>query len=82
MPPAPLQSASFRTALTIAAACYYAAADTIRAGIALDTAAFDANAHRLDYPRLAQMLLTALQAGLSPTKVREVLADVAARDQS
>ncbi|PBA38814.1 hypothetical protein CKJ63_25465 [Mycobacterium avium] len=67
--------------LTMAAACYYAASDTIRAGIALDTAALDANAQRLDYPRLAELLLTALQAGFSPTQVREVLSRITIRHQ-
>jgi hypothetical protein len=66
--------------LTVAAACYYAASDTIRAGIALDTSADEATAHHLDNPRLAQMLHTALQAGISPTQIRAVIATLATRE--
>lgn len=66
--------------LTLAAACYYAASDAVRVGIALDTAALDANANHLDYPNLARLLLTALQAGMPPAEVREILAAIAVRD--
>lgn len=63
-------------ALTISGACHYAAADTVRAGIALDVAAQDALTAHIDYPRLAQLLLTALSAGISPTEIREFLSSV------
>lgn len=66
--------------LTLAAGCYYAAADGVRAGIALDVAAAEANAAHLDYPRLAQMLLAALQAGLPPAEIRAALAATGHRD--
>ncbi|SBS77472.1 conserved hypothetical protein [uncultured Mycobacterium sp.] len=66
-------------ALTLAAACYYAGADAVRAGIALDVAAHDANDHRLDYPRLANLLHTALSAGISPTEIRHVLNSIGTR---
>ncbi|MBZ4566857.1 DUF4192 domain-containing protein, partial [Mycobacterium avium subsp. hominissuis] len=66
--------------LTLAAGCYYAAGDGVRAGIALDVAASEANAAHLDYPRLAQMLLAALQAGLPPAEIRAALAGVGRRD--
>lgn len=66
-------------ALTLAAACYYAASDAVRAGIALDVAAHDANDHRLDYPRLAQLLHTALSAGISPDQIRHVLNSIGTR---
>ena len=56
--------------LTIAAGAYYAAYDTVRAGIALDIAADEAAAQRLDFPRLASMLLAALNIGMPPEKVR------------
>lgn len=66
----------FVDALTLSGACHYAAADTVRAGIALDVAAQDALAAHIDYPRLAQLLLTALSAGISPTEIREFLSSV------
>ncbi|ORW10601.1 DUF4192 domain-containing protein [Mycobacterium kyorinense] len=66
--------------LTLAAGCYYAAADGVRAGIALDVAATEANAAHLDYPQLAQMLLSALQAGLPPAQIRAALAAAGHRD--
>jgi hypothetical protein len=60
--------------LTIAAGTYYAGYDAVRAGIALDIAATEAADHKLDYPRLAGMLRTALDGGLSPEQVRTALA--------
>lgn len=66
--------------LTIAAGAYYAAYDTVRAGIALDIAAAEATAQQLDYPRLATMLLSALNAGMSPDKVRVALGAAGRRD--
>jgi hypothetical protein len=65
--------------LTLAAACYYAGSDSVRAGIALDIAAHDANDHQLDYPRLANLLHTALSAGISPQQIRQVLNSIGTR---
>jgi hypothetical protein len=76
-----LTGAAHLQALTIAAACYYAAGDGVRAGIALDVAANDANAAHIEYPKLAQLLLAALQACISPTKLREVLSSIVAHDE-
>jgi hypothetical protein len=59
--------------LTIAAGAYYAAYDTVRAGIALDIAADEAAAQKLEFPRLASMLLSALSIGMPPEKVRVAL---------
>lgn len=66
--------------LTLAAGCYYVANDAVRAGIALDVAAAEANALHLPYPRLAQLLLTALQAGVPPTQIRATLAAIGHHD--
>lgn len=66
--------------LTIAAGAYYAAYDTVRAGIALDIAADEAAAQRLDFPRLASMLLSALNIGMPPEKVRNALGAAGRRD--
>jgi len=66
--------------LTLAAGSYYVAADAVRAGIALDVAADEANAQHLQYPRLAQMLLSALQSGMPPAKIRAALAAIGHRD--
>ena len=66
--------------LTIAAGAYYAAYDTIRAGIALDIAADEAAAQRLDFPRLASMLLSALNIGMPPENVRIALGAAGRRD--
>ena len=51
-------------ALTIAAACYCLLGDSIRAGIATDTALDEAQPTQTPPPRLALLLLTALRAGI------------------
>jgi len=66
--------------LTIAAGAYYAAYDTVRAGIALDIAADEAAAQQLEFPRLASMLLSALNIGMPPEKVRVALGAAGRRD--
>jgi hypothetical protein len=68
------------TTMALAAACYYVDGDGVRAGIALDIAASEANAARLDYPTLAQLLLTALQMGVPPAEIRSTLAAIRHRD--
>ena len=64
-------------ALTIAAAAYCLLGDTIRAGIAIDTALDEAAADLAPAPRLAMLLLAALRAGLPPQQIRRVLIDSA-----
>lgn len=60
-------------ALTVAATFHYINSDAVRAGIALDVADTDALAAGIEYPHLARLLLHALQAGLSPARLREAL---------
>jgi len=66
-------------ALTIAAVCYCLINDAVRAGIALDAALDEAARLGVDPPRLATMLLDALQSGIHPSVVRRVVADAARR---
>jgi len=62
-------------ALTVAAVCFCLLGDTVRAGIATDTALDEADTTHTPAPRLAVLLLAALQAGMPPAKIREIIAE-------
>lgn len=64
-------------ALTIAAVAYCLLGDTVRAGIAIDTALDEAQAAHAPAPRLAMLLLAALRAGLAPEHIQRVIIDSA-----
>jgi hypothetical protein len=67
-------------ALTVAAACYCLLGDSIRAGIAADTALDEAQATKTPPPRLALMLLTALRSGIPPQQIRRAIIDATTPD--
>lgn len=77
-----LTGAARLEALTVAAACHYMAADAVRAGIALDVAATEANAGHRDYPMLANLLLSALQGGATPIAIRQIISGLADRTEN
>lgn len=62
-------------ALTIAAVVYCLLGDTIRAGIAIDTALDEAQVAHTPAPRLAMLLLAALRAGLPPEQIQRAIID-------
>ncbi|MBS9535583.1 DUF4192 domain-containing protein [Mycobacterium sp. M1] len=64
-------------ALVIAAGLYYAAADAVRVGIALDTATTDAQAIGHELPHMGQLLQMALSIGTAPTTITDLLHTVA-----
>jgi Domain of unknown function (DUF4192) len=68
-------------ALTVAAVCYCLLGDAVRGGIATDTALEEAQASDTAPPRLAVLLLAALQAGMPPQQIRRVIADSAPKPQ-
>ncbi|WAJ47983.1 DUF4192 family protein (plasmid) [Mycobacterium sp. Aquia_216] len=69
-------------ALTIAATAYCLLGDTVRAGIAVDTALEEAQAAHAPAPRLAVLLLAALRAGLPPDEIQRVILNSAPRSHS
>src|SRR5271166_1138232 len=72
-----LRGAPRAQALTIAAVCYCLLGDTIRAGIATNSALDEAQATDTPAPRLAVLLSTALRAGIPPHHISRVIADSA-----
>lgn len=66
-------------ALTVAAACLCIAADTVRAGIALDAAFDEAEATHTPTPKLADLLSSALRSAIPPTEIRDSLIASTAR---
>lgn len=77
-----LTGAARLEALTVAAACHFVADDAVRAGIALDIAATEANAGHREYPMLAALLLSALQGSASPTDIRDLITGQADRTEN
>ncbi|MEE6140590.1 DUF4192 domain-containing protein [Mycobacterium sp. 050128] len=67
-------------ALTIAAACYCFLGDSVRAGIAADAALKEAQSTQTPPPRLALMLLTALQSGIPPQQISHAIIAATAGD--
>ncbi|KGI66028.1 DUF4192 domain-containing protein (plasmid) [Mycolicibacterium rufum] len=61
-------------ALALAAACFYAGNDSVRAGLALDAAQTTAADNGLEDTNLVALLDTALQSGLPPAAIRQMLA--------
>ena len=59
--------------LTMAAVAYYCAEDTVRAGLALGHAATATRDDHSALPRLAEIIYTALEAGLPPSRIRSVI---------
>lgn len=59
--------------LAMAAFTYYAGDDGVRAGIALDHAIAAARGDDAPVPRLAQYLTAALEPGMPPHKIREII---------
>jgi hypothetical protein len=57
----------------MAAFTYYAGDDGVRAGIALDHAIAAARGDDAPVPRLAQYLTAALEPGMPPHKIREII---------
>lgn len=68
-------------ALTVAAVCFCLLGDTVRAGIAADTAVDEAERTDTQAPRLAGLLLAALRSGIPPAQIRRVIIDSAPRPQ-
>lgn len=66
-------------ALALAAACFYAAADTVRTSIALEAAHNTAVAAGLPDTTLVALLDTAVQAAVPPEKIRQLFANLAAK---
>lgn len=66
-------------ALALAAACFYVSSDAIRTGIALEAAHSTAEAAGLPDTTLVLLLETALQNAISPEKIRQVFATIAAK---
>ncbi|MDP7706911.1 DUF4192 domain-containing protein [Mycobacterium sp. TY815] len=60
-------------ALTVAAACLCLDRDTIRAGIAVQAALAEAESTGTPRPGLANLLEVALNSGINPAKIRDVL---------
>ena len=67
--------------LTLAAANYYMSRDAVRAAVALELAAVDANADALTFPSLAALLDTALQSAVAPDVIRGIFERLIKRDQ-
>ena len=61
--------------LTMAALAYYCAEDTVRAGLALGHAAVATEDDDSALPRLAEIIYTALDAGMPPSRIRSVIPD-------
>jgi hypothetical protein len=61
--------------LTMAAVAYYCAEDTVRAGLALGHAAVATEDDDSALPRLAEIIYTALDAGMPPSRIRSVIPD-------
>lgn len=59
--------------LTMAAIAYYCGEDTVRAGMALGQAAAATADDDSTLPRLAEMIYTALEAGMPPSRIRAVI---------
>ena len=63
-------------ALTVAAVCYCLHNDSVRAGIALELVRGLARDGGAPMPPLAEMLDQALQSGMHPNRIRDVIADL------
>lgn len=59
--------------LTMAAVAYYCGEDTVRTGMALGHAAAATAEDDSELPRLAEIIYTALEAGMPPSRIRSVI---------
>lgn len=59
--------------LTTAAIAYYCGEDTVRAGMALTNAQAASDDDDTTMPALAVMLAGALQSGMPPSKIRDII---------
>ena len=59
--------------LTMAAVAYYCGEDTVRTGMALGHAAAATADDNSPLPRLAEIIYTALEAGMPPSRIRDVI---------
>lgn len=74
-----LRGAPRAEALAVAAVCFCLYGDTVRGGIATNAALDEAEHSHTPPPRLAQLMLAALQSGVEPGHIREIIADTTPR---
>ncbi|KPN46865.1 DUF4192 domain-containing protein [Mycobacterium intracellulare] len=72
-----LRGAPRAEALAVAGVCFCLHGDTVRAGIATDAALDEAEHTHTPAPRLAALMLAALQSGIGPSRIRDVVANSA-----